>query len=84
VEGLWVLLHTAQLAVLELARLPGLDDDLAFTETALDLREAQEELEWVRPELPLRAVAVDLGEATLYQVVACRTAVVNEPADGGA
>jgi hypothetical protein len=76
VEGLWVLLHTAGLAVHELARLPGLDDDLAFTDTALDLREAQEELEWVHPDLPRRAVAVDLGEAPLDQVVACRSAVV--------
>jgi hypothetical protein len=75
-EGLWVLLHTAECAVLEMALLPGLDDDLAFTDTAWDLREAQEELEWVHPELPRRAAAVDLGETPLDQVVACRTAVV--------
>jgi hypothetical protein len=76
VEGLWVLLHTAGLAVLSMALLPGLDEDLTFTDTALDLREAQEDLEWVYPELPRRAAAVDLGEAPLDQVVACRTAVV--------
>jgi hypothetical protein len=29
--------------------LPGLDDDLTFTEAALDLREAVEELEWSIP-----------------------------------
>jgi hypothetical protein len=77
IEGLWVLLHTAELAVLNMALLPGLDDDLAFTYTALDLREAQEELEWIHPELPRRVAAVDLGEAPLDQVVACRTAVVS-------
>jgi hypothetical protein len=55
--------------------LPGLDDNLAFTEAALDLREAVEELEWVHPELPLRAVSVDLGDAPLDQVTACRTAL---------
>jgi len=29
-----------------------LDDDLAFTTIAVDLREAQEELVWTHPELP--------------------------------
>jgi hypothetical protein len=36
--GLWSLLFAARRAVLALALLPGLDDDLAFTEAALDLR----------------------------------------------
>jgi len=58
-----VLLHTAELATFEMARLPGLDEDLTFTDTAWDLREAQEELEWVHPELPRSAAAVDPGEA---------------------
>jgi hypothetical protein len=44
-------------------------------EAALDLREAVEELEWVHPGLPLRAVSVDLGDAPLDHVNACRTAV---------
>jgi len=74
-EGLWSLLFAARRAVLHLALLPGLDDDLAFTDAALDLREAGEELEWVHAGLPLRAAAVDLGEAPLDQVSACRAAV---------
>jgi hypothetical protein len=74
-DGLWSLLVTARRAALALAVLPGLDDDLAFTEAALDLREAVEELEWVHSGLPLRAVSVDLGDAPLDQVNACRTAV---------
>jgi hypothetical protein len=59
---------------LALAVLPGLDDDLTFTEAALDLREAVEELEWVQPGLPPRAVSVDLSDAPLHEVNACRTA----------
>jgi hypothetical protein len=74
-EGLWSLLATARRAALALAVLPGLDDDLVFTEAALDLREAVEELEWLHPGLPLRAVSVDLGDAALDQVNACRTAL---------
>jgi hypothetical protein len=74
-EGLWSVLVTARRAALALAMLPGLDDDLTFTEGALDLREAVEELEWLHPGLPLRAVSVDLGDAPLDQVNACRTAV---------
>jgi len=74
-EGLWSLLFAARRAVLHLALLPGLDDDLGFTEAALDLREAAEELEWVHGDLPLRAAAVDLGEAPRDQVGACRAAV---------
>jgi hypothetical protein len=68
-------LVTARRAALALAVLPGLDDDLTFTAAALDLREAVEELEWVQPGLPLHAVSVDLGDAPLDQVNACRTAL---------
>jgi len=75
VAGLWALLHTAELAVLQLALLPGLNDDLRLTEAAFDLQEAVEELEWLHPDLPLRATAVNLGEAPLDQVGACRAAV---------
>jgi hypothetical protein len=74
-EGLWSLLVTARQAALALVVLPGLDDDLTFTEAALDLREAVEELEWVQPGLPPRAVSVDLSDAPLHEVNACRTAV---------
>jgi hypothetical protein len=75
-DGLWSLLFAARRAVLHLALLPGLDDDLAFTEAALDLREAAER-SWsgCTPDLPRRAAAVDLGEAPLDQVSACRAAV---------
>jgi len=48
---------------------------LAFTEAALDLREAVEELEWVQTGVPLGAVSVDLGDAPLDQVNVCRTAL---------
>jgi hypothetical protein len=70
-----VLLFAARRAVLHLALLPGLDDDLEFTEAALDLRQAVEELEGAHAGLPLRTAAVDLGEAPLDQVGACRAAV---------
>jgi hypothetical protein len=73
--GLWVLLHTAELAALRMVLLPALDDDLAFTDAALELREAVEELEWLHPDLPLRASAVDFGAAPLDQVGASRAAV---------
>ena len=74
-SGLWTLLHTAELAVLQMALLPGLDDDLSFTEAGFDLQEAVEELEWVHADLPLRATAVNLGSAPLDQIAACRAAI---------
>jgi hypothetical protein len=61
--------------VLRMALLPGLDDDLAFTDAGFDLRAAVEELEWLHPDLPGRARAVELGEAPLDMVGACRAAV---------
>jgi hypothetical protein len=73
--GLWALLHTAELAVLQLALLPGLNDDLTLTEAAFDLREAVEELEWLHADLPLRGRAANLGAAPLDQVGACRGGV---------
>jgi hypothetical protein len=76
IAGLWALLHTAELAVLQMALLPGLNDDLRLTEAAFDLQEAVEELEGLHPDLPLRAAAVNLGEAPLDQIAACRAAVV--------
>jgi hypothetical protein len=75
IPGLWALLHTAELAVLQMALLPGLNDDLRLTQAGFDLQEAVEELEWLHPDLPWRATAVNLGEAPLDQVAACRAAV---------
>jgi hypothetical protein len=49
IAGLWALLHTAELAVLQMALLPGLNDDLRLTQAAFDLQEAVEQLEGLHP-----------------------------------
>jgi hypothetical protein len=71
----WTLLYAAAQATLRMALLPGLDEDLDFTESAMDLREAVEQLEWDHPGLPAVALAVDLGEPRLDEIAGCRAAI---------
>jgi len=62
-DALWALLFAAQHGALRLALVVPLDDDPSLTEAAVDLGEALEELEWVRPQLPSGGLAVGLGPA---------------------
>ena len=76
IGGLWSLLYAAEIATLQLALVPGLDDDLSLTDASARLGAAIDELEQLHPELPQVAVAVDMGPAALDDVTACRTAIL--------
>jgi hypothetical protein len=71
-DELWALLFAAQSGALQLALVVALDDDRSVTEAAVDLGQALEGLEWVRPQLPSGGPAVDLGPARFEDVPACR------------
>jgi len=74
-DALWALLFAAQHGALQLALVVALGDDRSLTEAAVDLGEALEELEWVRPQLTSGGLAVDLGPAPPQDVPACRAGI---------
>jgi hypothetical protein len=74
-DELWALLFAAQSGALQLALVVALDDDRSVTEAAVDLGQALEGLEWVRPQLPSGGPAVDLGPARFEDVPACRAGI---------
>lgn len=75
VGGAWSLTYTAEIGALRLAALPGADEDFALTAAAGDLGDAVDALETALPDLPSTALVVDLGDAPLDEVQACRTAL---------
>ena len=75
IADIWRLAHTAEIAALRLAMLPGTDDDLALSCAAADLGDAVDALETLDPTLPRTTRWVDLGPAPLDQVTACRSAL---------
>ena len=60
-DALWAMVFTAQIGALQLALIDPLDGDMVLTDAATQLAEALEELEWVRPELTLGGMSIDLG-----------------------
>ena len=74
-DALWAVLYAAQIAALQLAELTPLDDELPLSGAAWDLQEALEEIEWIRPDLSVHGVALDLGPAPLDRIDACRDAL---------
>jgi hypothetical protein len=84
-DALWAVLYAAQIAALQLAELTPLDEERPLSGAAWDLQEALEELEWVRPELAVHGVALDL-DRPLDRIDACREAlaeVLRGAAGGG-
>lgn len=57
--GVWSLVFAARGAIVELAAMPGRDDDLALTYTGLDLANVLDDIEYVDQSAP--GVAVSLG-----------------------
>ena len=57
--GVWSLVFAARCALVELAAIPGHDDDLALTYTGLDLANVLDDIEHADPSAP--GVAVNLG-----------------------
>ena len=60
--GIWSLTYAAAHAAINLALAVPLGVAVDLTYAAMDFREAQDELEWARPDLPARCAAVNLGQ----------------------
>jgi len=61
-EGIWALTFAAGHAAINLSLAVPLGLSVELTYAAMDFREAQDELEWARPDLPRRCAAVNLGQ----------------------
>ena len=60
-EGIWALTFAAGHAAINLSLAVPLGASVELTYAAMDFREAQDELEWARPNLRATAAAVRLG-----------------------
>jgi hypothetical protein len=60
-EGIWSLTYTAGFGALNLAMSVPLGVGVSISYAAMDFRDAQDELEWARPNLRATATAVRLG-----------------------
>jgi len=60
-EGIWTLTYAAGRATADLGMVAPMADAVELTYAAIDLAEAREDLEWVRPDLPARCPAVTVG-----------------------
>ena len=72
-DALWAMGFTAQIGALQLALIDPLDGDMVLTDAATQLAEALEELEWVRPELTLGGMSIDLGPVPWDDLIAYRS-----------
>lgn len=60
-DGIWTLAVAAGRATVNLTLAVPVKDATTLASAAMDFREAQAEVEWARPDLPGRRVAVDVG-----------------------
>ncbi|WNB86144.1 hypothetical protein [Cellulomonas sp. ATA003] len=60
-SGIWALTHTAAMGALNLAMTVPLGVGVSVSYAAMDFREAQDELEWARPDVRTDAAPVRLG-----------------------
>jgi len=74
-EGIWTLTYAAGRATDDLAVVSPMADAVELTYAAMDLCEAREELEWVRPDLPARCPAVTVGPPDNLDADSARDAV---------
>ena len=74
-EGIWTLTYAAGRATADLCVVAPMADAVELTYAAMDLCEAREELEWVRPDLPARCPAVTVDPPEPRDVDAARDAV---------
>ena len=74
-EGIWTLTYAAGRATADLGVVLPMADAVELTYAAMDLGEAREELEWVRPDLPARCPAVTVGPPDPVDVAAARDAI---------
>jgi len=74
-EGIWTLTYAAGRATADLCVVAPMADAVELTYAAMDLCEAREELEWVRPDLPARCPAVTVGPPDPVDVDVARDAI---------
>jgi len=74
-EGIWTLTYAAGRATADLGVVLPMADTAELTYAAMDLCQAREELEWVRPDLPARCPAVTVGPPEPVDADAARDAV---------
>ena len=74
-EGIWTLTYAAGRATADLGVVAPMADAVELTYAAMDLCEAREELEWVRPDLPARCPAVTVGPPDPVDVDSARDAI---------
>ena len=74
-EGIWTLTYAAGRATDDLGVVLPMADAVELTYAAMDLCEAREELEWVRPDLPARCPAVTVGPPDNLDADSARDAV---------
>src|SRR5664280_1740779 len=74
-EGIWTLTYAAGRATADLGVVVPMADAVELTYAAMDLAEARQELEWVRPDLPARCPAVTVGPPDAVDVDTARDAI---------
>src|SRR5450830_183195 len=74
-EGIWTLTYAAERATADLGVVVPMADAVELTYAAMDLSEAHEELEWVRPDLPARCPAVTVGPPDPLDAEVARDAI---------
>ena len=74
-EGIWTLTYAAERATADLGVVAPMADAVELTYAAMDLCQAREELEWVRPDLPARCPAVTVGPPDPRDVDPARDAI---------
>ena len=80
--GVWSLLFAATKATFRLSLLVPLDLGAELAYAAMDSGEARDEVGWAHPDVPLAALAVDLGPASQSLDVAATRAVIVSLLDG--
>ena len=80
--GVWSLLFAATKATFRLSLLVPLDLGAELAYAAMDSGEARDEVGWAHPDVPLAALAVDLGPASQSLDVADTGAVIASLLDG--
>jgi len=74
-EGIWTLTYAAGRATADLCVVVPMVDAVELTYAAMDLCEARQELEWVRPDLPARCPAVTVGPPDNLDAEVARDAI---------
>jgi len=74
-EGIWTLTYAAGRATADLCVVAPMADAVELTYAAMDLCEACQELEWVRPDLPARCPAVTVDPPEPVDVDVARDAI---------